>query len=377
MQNLSRKSSNDSIGDKDDYKICFSISILIPVAGLKSINETIESFIRQECSEWEILILRNGIQDLPRGTDVAEKDAFYQDYLLREIFIREKGKGNALNEGICRAKNNLICVLDADCILKDNALSQAVRHFDNDEVVAVGGRLLVAKEDASLLEIAQCCEYMITFQIVRRILDKLNAQCLISGAFGVFRKSVLLQMNGYDTDTVGEDMELVLRLLDGGYQKTGNQIVYDPTAVCYTIVPHSLKRLLHQRDRWQRGLMDCLIKHRNMIANPLYGMLGLATMSYQFVFELLGPICSILYMLWPWFRNMFPKSWLLCAGYAGLKLGCVIVAYYLEVDKDVSLLLKQIPKLVWETIVEICLHVLITGARLYGMVTFLKRRPVW
>lgn len=172
-------------------------------------------------------------------------------------------------------------------------------------------------------------------------------------------------------------MELVLRLLDGGYQKTGNQIVYDPTAVCYTIGPHSLKRLLHQRDRWQRGLMDCLIKHRNMIANPLYGMLGLATMSYQFVFELLGPICSILYMLWPWFRNMFPKSWLLCAGYAGLKLGCVIVAYYLEVDKDVSLLLKQIPKLVWETIVEICLHVLITGARLYGMVTFLKRRLVW
>lgn len=163
MQNLFRKLSNDSIGDKDDYKICFSISILIPVAGLKSINETIESFIRQECSEWEILILRNGIQDLPRGTDVAEKDAFYQDYLLREIFIREKGKGNALNEGICRAKNNLICVLDADCILKDNALSQAVRHFDNDEVVAVGGRLLVAKEDASLLEIAQCCEYMITF----------------------------------------------------------------------------------------------------------------------------------------------------------------------------------------------------------------------
>ena len=109
----------------------------------------------------------------------------------------------------------------------------------------------------------------------------------------------------------GEDMELVLRLLDGWYQNTGNQIVYDPTAVCYTTVPHSLKRLLHQRDRWQRGLMDCLIKHRNMIANPLYGMLGLATMSYQFVFELLGSICSILYMLWPWFRNMFPKSWLL------------------------------------------------------------------
>ena len=106
-------------------------------------------------------------------------------------------------------------------------------------------------------------------------------------------------MNGYDTDTMGEDMELVLRLL------------------------------------------DCMIKHRNMIANPLYGVLGLVTMSYQLVFELLGPICSILFMLWPWFRNMFPGSWLLWAGYAGLKLGCAIVADYFEVDKDVWLLLKS------------------------------------
>ena len=90
------------------------------MTGLKTINETIESVIREECAKCEILILRNDIQSLPQGTDVAEKDIFYQDsdYLLREIFIRKKGKGDALNEGIRRAKNDLICVLDADCILK-------------------------------------------------------------------------------------------------------------------------------------------------------------------------------------------------------------------------------------------------------------------
>ena len=352
---------------------------MIPVTGLKSINETIESVIHQECAEWEVLILRNDIQDLPQGTDVAEKDVFYQDsdYLIREIYIRKRGKGNALNVGICYARNALVCVIDADCILQEDALSKAVKHFQNDEVVAVGGRLLVKREDSSQLEAIQFCEYMKTFQLSRSIFARLNAQCLISGAFGVFRKSSLLEINGYDIDTVGEDMELVLRLQKQGFQQSKKQIVYEPTAICYTGVPHSIKRLLHQRDRWQRGLMDCLIKHRNMIANPLYGMLGLATMFYQLVFELLGPICSILYMLWPWFRNMFPKSWLLCAGYAGLKLGCVIVADYLEVDKDVGLLLKQIPKLVWETIVEICLHVLITGARLYGMATFSRRRLLW
>ena len=185
-----------------------------------------------------------------------------------------------MNEGISRAKNELICVLDADCILQEDALAQAMRHFQYDEVVAVGGRLLVKNEDGSPLEAIQFCEYMKTFQLARRIFAKLNAQCLISGAFGVFRKSALLEINGYDTDTVGEDMELVLRLQDQGFRQSKNQIVYDPTAVCYTGVPHSLKRLLHQRDRWQRGLMDCLIKHRNMIANPFYGLLGLVTMSY-------------------------------------------------------------------------------------------------
>ena len=131
-------------------------------------------------------------------------------------------------------------MLDADCILKENGLSQAVRHFENDEVVAVGGRLLVKNEDGSVLERVQCCEYMKSFQIARIVLAKLNAQCLISGAFGVFRKSALLEINGYDTDTVGEDLKLALRLQDGGYQKSGNQIVYDPTAVCYTSVPHRL-----------------------------------------------------------------------------------------------------------------------------------------
>ena len=124
------------------------------MTGFKTIDDTIESVVRQGCSECEILILRNDIKSLPQGTDVAEKNVSYldSDYLLREIFIREKGKGNALNEGILRAKNNLVCVLDADCILKENALSQAVRHFENEDVVAVGGRLVVINENSSALE---------------------------------------------------------------------------------------------------------------------------------------------------------------------------------------------------------------------------------
>ena len=355
----------------------FLVSILIPLTGLRIINETIESVIRQGYPNCEILILRNDIQDLPQDTDMAEKDVFYQnsDYLLREIFIR--GKGNALNEGICLARNDLVCVLDADCILQKDALSNAVKHFQNDEVAAVGGRLLVKREDSSLLEAIQFCEYMRTFQLSRRIFARLNAQCLISGAFGVFSKSTLLGMNGYDIDTVGEDMELVLRLQEQDNRQSKKQIVYDPSAVCYTGVPHSMKRLLHQRDRWQRGLMDCLIKHRNMIANPFYRLLGLVTMTYQFVVELLGPVFWMVYACLLVWKKMFPFFLLAFAGYVLAQIGLTVFAAYIDTEKNIGSLLKWMPKLILTTIEEMFLQIPINVARVIGMVTFHWRRLEW
>lgn len=91
MQNLSRKSSKASIANMNK-KLVFSVSILIPVAGLKTIKETIESVMHQKFRRWEILILRNSIQDLPQNTNIIEKDVFYQDHLLREIYIRKRGR---------------------------------------------------------------------------------------------------------------------------------------------------------------------------------------------------------------------------------------------------------------------------------------------
>lgn len=325
------------------------------------------------------MILRNDIQDLPQGTDVAEKDVFYQDsdYLIREICIRKKGKGNALNVGICYARNALVCVIDADCILQEDALSKAVKHFQNDEVVAVGGRLLVKRENSSQLEAIQFCEYMKTFQLSRRIFARLNAQCLISGAFGVFRKSTLLGINGYDIDTVGEDKELILRLQEQDFQKSKKRIVYEATAVCYTGVPHSIKRLLHQRDRWQRGLMDCLIKHHNLIANPHYGLLGLVTMCYQLMVELLGPIFWVTYTVLLIEKNMLSFLTVVFVGYVLLQIGLAIFAAYIDTEKNMRSLLRWIPKLILTTIEEMVLQIPIMVARVVGMLTFHWRRLVW
>ena len=323
------------------------------------------------------MILRNNIQDLPQGTDVVEKDVFYQDHSLREIYIRKKGKGSALNEGICRARHDLVCVLDADCILQEDALSKAVKNFQNDEVVAVGGRLLVKRENSGQMEAIQFCEYMKTFQLSRRIFARLNAQCLISGAFGVFRKSALLGINGYDIDTVGEDMELVLRLQKQGFQQSKKQIVYEPTAICYTGVPHSIKRLLHQRDRWQRGLMDCLIKHHNLIANPRYGLLGLVTMCYQLMVELLGPIFWVIYTVLLIEKNMLSFLTMVFVGYVLLQIGLAIFAAYIDTEKNMRSLLRWIPKLILTTIEEMVLQIPIMVARVVGMLTFHWRRLVW
>lgn len=323
------------------------------------------------------MILRNNIQDLPQGTDVVEKDVFYQDHSLREIYIRKKGKGSALNEGICRARHDLVCVLDADCILQEDALSKAVKNFQNDEVVAVGGRLLVKRENSGQLEAIQFCEYMKTFQLSRRIFARLNAQCLISGAFGVFRKSALLGINGYDIDTVGEDMELVLRLQEQDFQKSKKRIVYEAAAVCYTGVPHSIKRLLHQRDRWQRGLMDCLIKHHNMIANPHYGLLGLVTMCYQLVVELLGPIFWVIYTVLLIEKNMLSFLTVVFVGYVLLQIGLAIFAAYIDTEKNMRSLFRWIPKLILTTIEEMVLQIPIMVARVVGMLTFHWRRLVW
>lgn len=376
MQNLSRKSSNASIGNMNK-KLVFSVSILIPVAGLKTIKETIESVMHQKFRRWEILILRNSIQDLPQDTNIIEKDVVYQDHLIREIYIRKKGKGNALNVGICYARNALVCVIDADCILQEDALSKVIKHFQNDEVVAVGGRLLVKRDDSSQLEAIQFCEYMKAFQLSRRIFARLNAQCLISGAFGVFRKSTLLGMNGYDIDTVGEDMELVLRLQKQGFQQSKKQIVYEPTAICYTGVPHSIKRLLHQRDRWQRGLMDCLIKHHNLIANPRYELLGLVTMCYQLMVELLGPIFWVIYTVLLIEKNMLSFLTVVFVGYVLLQIGLAILAAYIDTEKNMGSLLRWIPKLILTTIEEMVLQIPIMVARIVGMLTFHWRRLVW
>lgn len=357
----------------DEHKL--SISVLIPLTGLRPIDETVNSVIKQKYSADEIIILRNDIRELPEDIEYVEISDTVQPF--REVFIQKRGKGNALNIGISLSKYELICVLDADCILDDNALMNIIGHFKDESVVAAGGRLSVIQRNRKLIVKVQDYEYIRTFQITRNVFASLNAQCLISGAFGVFRKSSLVEVNGYDTDTVGEDMEMVLRLQNSGLKRSEGRIIYEPESVCYTGTPETLKRLFRQRDRWQRGLLDCLIKHANMLFNSVFGFLGMFALPYQFVLELLGPLWSLLYFVWPTFRDMFPQSWLIYIVYVDIEVLIGIYAVFIDVNRSVLRLINKLPEILFLTFLEILIQIPVSIARLWGMISFPWRRLVW
>lgn len=190
----------------------------------------------------------------------------------------------------------------------------------------------------------------------------------------MFRKAALLEVNGYDTDTIGEDMELVLRLQDNHGKRSTHRIVYDSDAVCFTGVPHNLKRLLHQRDRWQRGLLDYLMKHHNMIANPLFGFLGLLTMIYQLIVELLGPVFWCIYEALLILEEAIPLFPMVFFGYYLLQ---ILMTIFVAVKDTTGESERILPRLIITTLEAMLMQIPIIIARMIGMITFYWRRLVW
>jgi cellulose synthase/poly-beta-1,6-N-acetylglucosamine synthase-like glycosyltransferase len=137
----------------------------------------------------------------------------------------------------------------------------------------------------------QVLEYLRSFLSGRMGWDAMDATLIISGAFGMFQRGVVSEAGGYATDTVGEDMELVVRL-HRFCREQGRpyRVAFVPDPVAWTECPESLRVLGRQRDRWQRGLVESLFRHRAMLLNPRYGVVGLVAFPYFFFLEVFGPI---------------------------------------------------------------------------------------
>jgi cellulose synthase/poly-beta-1,6-N-acetylglucosamine synthase-like glycosyltransferase len=161
----------------------------------------------------------------------------------------------------------------------------------------LGYLVLPAAVALGLLSVA----YLVAFLVGRVGWSRFGSLLIISGAFGLFRRSLVEEVGGYDTRTVGEDMELVVRLhrlLRG--RREQYKIAFIPDPVCWTEAPESWRTLSRQRRRWQRGLAETLWKHKRMAFNPRYGPLGIFAVPYFLLFELLGPVIEVLgYLIIP------------------------------------------------------------------------------
>src|SRR5882724_3952383 len=218
-------------------------------------------------------------------------------------------KADANNAGVNAATSPYICVLDADAILESNALLRimVVILSDPERIVAAGGivravngslvrngELIEARLPSRPLEIIQVVEYLRAFLLGREAWARWNMLPNISGAFGVFRRDLLIRAGGYRPAAIGEDFDLVTRLhrhlLE---QKKDYRIEFVPDPVCWTEVPSDLRSLSRQRARWQKGLLDVLWPNRDMLFRPRYGTIGSLALPYLWLFELLAPVIEL------------------------------------------------------------------------------------
>lgn len=308
------------------------ISVLLPAFNESAgVVESVRSLLSLRYPRHEVIVVNDGSTDdtierlrqafdlVPIGrvmrTTIATKP-LRRTYVSRRhanLWVIDKengGKADALNAGINASTYDYFCAVDADALLERDALLRvAAPIFDLPElVVATGGvvriangctidhgRVVDVRLPRSRLAVLQVVEYFRAFLVGRVGWTRLNSLLIISGAFGLFRRSLVETVGGYWTQTVGEDVELVVRLHRYLHEHgEPYRITFVPDPVCWTEAPEDLRTLSRQRRRWQRGLGQTLWRHRRMLGNPRHGALGLLAMPYFFFFEFLGPTVEVL-----------------------------------------------------------------------------------
>ncbi|MCU0422649.1 MAG: glycosyltransferase [Bacteroidia bacterium] len=315
-----------------------SVSLIAPAYNEeKSIVENIRSLLSIHYTSFEVIIVNDGSKDNTLQTIIDAYQLVPVQYFVnnklntktvravykstnrafKKLIVVDKengGKADALNAGINVSQYDLITCIDVDCVVEQDAILKLVKPFleERNHVIATGGVVRIANScvvrHGRLVEIHapkniipryQVIEYLRAFLLGRMAWSKLNGLLLISGALGIFDKSVVIACGGYRTDTVGEDMELVVRMRKYMTDhKLKYRVVYIPDPLCWTEAPDDYKVLARQRNRWMRGTMETLWFHKYLFLNPKYGLLGLVSYPFWLFFEWLAPIVEFLGLLY-------------------------------------------------------------------------------
>ena len=307
------------------------ISVLVPAYNERSsIVTSVHSLLQLNYPEFEIIVINDGSKDdtfkmlerefslvsFPEAyrqqLDTEQIYGVYRSTLYKNLRVIDKengGKADSLNAGINISRSPLFCCVDADSILERGSLHKVVQPFlENSLVVATGGTIRIANGckvnkgyietidlPKKLLPLLQVVEYVRAFLFGRMGWSPLNAMLIISGAFGLFKKDVVVEVGGYRRNTIGEDMELTMRIHKHYRLATKKyRIVFVPDPICWTEAPEDLATLKNQRIRWQRGLLESMFLNVKLLLHYRSGWVGWVAFPFMLIFEALGPIIEML-----------------------------------------------------------------------------------
>lgn len=306
------------------------VTVIVPAYNEENgIVESVRSFLQLEYPDYQLIVVNDGSTD---GTleqlfkhfqirqasfspyyEIASQPikAVYLSPAYPNLFVIDKensGKADSINAAINISRNPLITVIDADSILERDCLLKIVRPFmEDDNIVAVAGTVRIANgckinrgyiEEVGLskswLARFQVVEYLRAYLFGRNGFDFLNAILITSGAFSCFRRDALIEIGGYKAGSVGEDMQIIVRLQkELRLKNPKTRVTFIPDPVCWKVAPEKIKALSSQRARWQKGTIETIRHHKELFFNPDYEWLGMLVFPYYTFFEVLGPFIEV------------------------------------------------------------------------------------
>jgi cellulose synthase/poly-beta-1,6-N-acetylglucosamine synthase-like glycosyltransferase len=309
------------------------IALLVPAHNEEAtIVPAVRSLLALDYPEFEVIVVNDGsadgtLEELKEAFQLLETDVLHVSAVpskpVRGIYMsnreprllvldKESGgsKADAVNAGLNAASSQYVCVVDADGVLEPDALLRVMAPVitDSRRVVAAGGivraingcvvehgRLKEVRLARGPVEVIQVIEYLRAFLIGREGWAYFNMLAIISGAFGVFERDLVLKVGGYRAAAIGEDLDLVVRMHRYMLEhKQEYHISFIPDPVCWTEVPSDIRSLSRQRARWQKALVDVLWLNRDMLLNPRHGRIGMIALPYHWLFEMLAPWIEII-----------------------------------------------------------------------------------
>lgn len=403
-----------------DYFI--PVSVIVPAYNEEvTIEANIHSLLALEYKLYEIIVVDDGSKDqtcavvrnafrmhhvsrpIQRKVKCQPEEAVYETYdeKVPITLIQKKngGKADALNMGINAAKYPYFICMDADSVLQYDSLEKIVRPvLEEGNVVAVGGavrpsngtqikdgKVVSYRMPDKVLPCMQVLEYDRSFLAARILFDKFNGSIIISGAFGLFKKSVVVDAGGYDASTMGEDMELVVKLhVFCREHNMPYRIRYATDAICWTQAPESLQDLIKQRRRWHIGLFQSMIGHRKIFANLKYGLVGLVSYLYFLIYELFSPyieVFGIFTVVLAFFVDLInvPFMILFFMIYVVYSSVLSLTAFFSRIHTiDLKLTASDVIKAIGLCIMEVsCLRLVLAWTRAAALIGYKRRKQSW